>query len=232
MTSEARHQHEYQGHEAVGYEDRRTTDAKWAAEDRALVELLDLACPHPASVLDVPVGTGRFLPHYLDRGHTVVGVDISTDMLEVARAKVPEALQNGASVDGASVDLATGDVTSLAYGDDSFDLAVCVRLLNLVDVDVVARAVSELARVSRGHVLIGLRTYDPVSAPYQALRRAKDRLTGRSTKVVPHPAAIVGELTTANGLSLQHRVEIDRGARRSSIYHFYLFTVAGHPSNA
>ncbi|MCU1496221.1 MAG: hypothetical protein JWM47_174 [Acidimicrobiales bacterium] len=220
MESVPEYQHEYQGDEARGYEERRTRDQKWLNEDAALAELLDLAAAAPSSLLDIPVGTGRFLPHYAQRGHTVVGADISDDMLGVAAEKL-------AGLDDHHITLEHQDITKLSHGDDTFDLAVCVRLLNLVDVGVVEAAVAELARVSRSHLIIGLRTYDLASAPYQLLRRTRNRLTGHTPKVVAHPAGIVDRLATSSGMTLKHKVEIDRGARRASIYHFYLFELAG-----
>ncbi|WP_255951304.1 class I SAM-dependent DNA methyltransferase [Streptomyces odontomachi] len=48
--------------------------------------------PQGSRILDVGVGTGRPTARQLvDRGHTVVGVDVSTVMLQLARTDVPEA---------------------------------------------------------------------------------------------------------------------------------------------
>jgi SAM-dependent methyltransferase len=43
----------------------------------------------PATVLDAGCGTGRVAIELANRGHDVVGVDVDTAMLEVARAKAP-----------------------------------------------------------------------------------------------------------------------------------------------
>lgn len=211
------YQREYQGSEAQGYDDRRTRDAKWQAEDAALAELLAVAAPAPSTILDIPVGTGRFIPHYVSGNHTVTGADISQDMLDESRAKL-------ATIDGHHISLDVADITNLTYADRSFDVAVCVRLLNLVDADFVTRAVAELSRVS-GRLIIGLRTYDTLAAPYQFARRTKDRVTGQVAKVTPHPERMVGQMMAANGLTLDRKIRIDRAARRSSDYHFYLFHV-------
>lgn len=223
MESVPEYQHEYQGAEAQGYEERRTRDQKWQNEDAALTALLDVAAPSPASLLDIPVGTGRFLPHYAERGHTVVGADISSDMLGVAGEKLVTLADH-------HITLEHQDITNLSFDDDAFDVSICVRLLNLVDVGVVEAAVAELARVSRSHLIVGLRTYDFASSPYQLLWRTRNRLTGQIPKVIAHPAAVVDRVMAASGMKLNRKIEIHRGARRASIYHFYLFDLPQSPT--
>jgi ubiquinone/menaquinone biosynthesis C-methylase UbiE len=93
------------------------------------------------SVLDVPVGTGRFLQLYKDRGLAATGVDYNLSMLKHARAKDPE------------VPLEQGDVTQLRFPDGSFDVVVCVRLLHLIAPGEVPLVVKELLRVARCHVI-------------------------------------------------------------------------------
>jgi SAM-dependent methyltransferase len=61
-------------------------------------------------VLDVACGAGVFLRLVADRGATPFGIDASEALIEVARARVPEA------------DLRVGDMEALPYEDDSFDV--------------------------------------------------------------------------------------------------------------
>jgi SAM-dependent methyltransferase len=61
-------------------------------------------------VLEVGCGTGVFLRAAADRGAEVHGLDASEALLELARARVPEA------------DLCLGDLESLPYDDDVFDV--------------------------------------------------------------------------------------------------------------
>jgi SAM-dependent methyltransferase len=93
-------------------------------------------------VLDAACGTGRYAVRLAERGHTVVGVDQSPDMLERARAKVP----GGRFLEGG--------LTELPLPDASVDAAVCA--LALVHVPEVGPAVAELARVVRpgGRILL------------------------------------------------------------------------------
>jgi SAM-dependent methyltransferase len=61
-------------------------------------------------VLDIGCGTGAFLRLAADHGAETFGLDASEALLEVARARVPEA------------DLRVGEMQSLPYEDDTFDL--------------------------------------------------------------------------------------------------------------
>ena len=55
----------------------------------------------PGVAVDAACGTGRHTRYLCDRGHRVIGVDVSEEMLAVARAALPDA------------DLRTGNLTSL-----------------------------------------------------------------------------------------------------------------------
>ena len=61
-------------------------------------------------VLDVGCGAGVFLRLVADRGADPFGLDASEALIELARRRVPDA------------DLRVGDMESLPYEDDSFDL--------------------------------------------------------------------------------------------------------------
>ncbi|RIQ11365.1 class I SAM-dependent DNA methyltransferase [Jiangella rhizosphaerae] len=119
--------------------------ASWApAYDQPGNQLLDIEGPLvrslldelPAGVaLDAACGTGRHAEYLARRGHTVIGVDSSPDMLAVARAKVP----SGRFVEG--------ELTSLPVPDDDVDLVVCA--LALSHVPDLKPVFAEFARVLR-----------------------------------------------------------------------------------
>lgn len=89
-------------------------------------------------VLEVAVGTGLNLPFY-DAGLDVVGIDLSPDMLALARRRAHEI--------GADVDLREGDAHALGFADESFDSVVCTfSLCNIPDTD---QALAEMHRVLR-----------------------------------------------------------------------------------
>jgi ubiquinone/menaquinone biosynthesis C-methylase UbiE len=86
------------------------------------------------SILDVGTGTGRFAKPLSDRGLPIVGVDISTSMMDKARKKGLH-------------DLVRGDAHNLPFRDQSFDAAVFVLVLHLVQDWVTV--VHEIGRVCR-----------------------------------------------------------------------------------
>jgi SAM-dependent methyltransferase len=86
-------------------------------------------------VLEVGCGTGVFLRLAADVGAEVHGIDASQALLELARERVPEA------------DLRVGDLESLPYEDDGFDVVAGFNAFFFA-VDMVA-ALREAARVAR-----------------------------------------------------------------------------------
>jgi len=99
------------------------------------------------SLLDLGTGTGRMLellgPH-IERG---LGLDLSLDMLALARARLDRAGLKHCSV-------RQGDIYDLALPKDSFDVVVIHQVLHFLDDG--ARAIAEAARVLRpgGRLLV------------------------------------------------------------------------------
>lgn len=85
--------------------------------------------------LDAACGTGRHAAHLASLGHQVIGVDVTAAMLDIARAKVPEA------------DLRQGRLEDLPLDDNSVDIVTCaLALTHVPDLQPVLR---EFARVLR-----------------------------------------------------------------------------------
>jgi ubiquinone/menaquinone biosynthesis C-methylase UbiE len=103
-------------------------------------------------VLDAATGTGlvlRALRPRLDDDARLTGVDLSSRMLEVARAQTPNAT------------LLVGDATALPFDDGSFDLVTCVTAIHLMP-DASA-ALREWARVLRPTGRIVIATFTSIS---------------------------------------------------------------------
>jgi ubiquinone/menaquinone biosynthesis C-methylase UbiE len=117
--------------------------AGWAAHyDEPGNELIDLEQPVVREILagvpvgralDVACGTGRHTAYLAERGHTVIGVDTSPEMLAVARQKVPAA------------EFHVSDLHDLPFANASFDVVVCA--LSLAHVPDLTRAFAEFVRV-------------------------------------------------------------------------------------
>jgi ubiquinone/menaquinone biosynthesis C-methylase UbiE len=102
-----------------------------ALEEQVVWSLLDAAAAGHA--LDAACGTGRHARHLASRGHRVVGIDVTPDMLARARAQVQ------------GVEFIEGDLLRLPAEAGRFQLVVCgLALAHVADL---AAAVAELARV-------------------------------------------------------------------------------------
>jgi demethylmenaquinone methyltransferase/2-methoxy-6-polyprenyl-1,4-benzoquinol methylase len=84
-------------------------DADMIRNEPVITTILDNGGIHEgAHVLDVACGTGVLFPDYLSRGATVTGIDISPEMVKIARGKFPQ------------VEVLLGDVEETAF-DRQFD---------------------------------------------------------------------------------------------------------------
>lgn len=71
---------------AHSYDSDREVEDIWQIEQKYIEkEVNDFI--KDAKLLDIPIGTGRFIPVYERRGIQVLGVDISSDMLAEAFKK-------------------------------------------------------------------------------------------------------------------------------------------------
>jgi SAM-dependent methyltransferase len=145
----------------------------WEAFDeteRARVERFVASLP-PVRTLDIGCGTG-YLTRFL-RG-SVVGVDQSADVLELARARLPGA------------ELVCADVPPLPFADGAFDLAFSSNVYSHIDT-AAARAgfVAEALRVARALIVLAILAARPgargVGAAAAARRFGVPRL-----QAVPH----------------------------------------------
>jgi len=122
------------------------------------------------ATLEVAIGTGLNLPHY-PADVRLVGIDLSPDMLALARKRADEL--------GRSIRLMEGDAQDLPFADRSFDTVVCTYALCGVPDD--ARAVSEMSRVLRpGGRLILVDHIRSSVAPIFWLQRVYDFIRRRT----------------------------------------------------
>ncbi|MFN7975764.1 MAG: class I SAM-dependent methyltransferase [Acidobacteriota bacterium] len=97
--------------------------------------------PVAPMLLDVPCGYGRLLAVARGRTPHAIGADLSLAQARLARHSAPATVG----------DLMTG----LPFADETFDVVLCARLLHHIqDVEGRDRIFRELARVTRGYVLL------------------------------------------------------------------------------
>jgi ubiquinone/menaquinone biosynthesis C-methylase UbiE len=166
----------------------------WASSYDDPNDLIDIEEPVVRRILDrLPVGraldaacgTGRHAAYLAGLGHEVLGVDVSANMLALARAKVPDG------------DFRQGDVCQLPVPDQDVDLVVCA--LALTHVADLAAAFADFARVLRpgGHLVIADSRMD-----YRIVTELPDGRYG----YLPHYKRMTSEyLTTALALGLDVR---------------------------
>ncbi|HUC55995.1 MAG TPA: class I SAM-dependent methyltransferase [Streptosporangiaceae bacterium] len=117
---------------SVGY-DAEAGGGLFAADEPVVADYL--AGREPGVALDAACGTGRFAGILAGRGHRVIGVDSSPDMLARARRRVPEAEFHLAELD------------RLPLPDDCVEVIVCA--LALEHVPCLDPVLAEFARVLR-----------------------------------------------------------------------------------
>jgi SAM-dependent methyltransferase len=134
----------YQGSVAAEYDQKRSGSARWRNEVASFEAFLQDV--HPARVLDCPFGTGRWIPQYDQLNASVLGVDISGDMLDKARSKIRR-------VD--DYRLQEGSIFDHDFAGTQVDLIVCVRFLNWVPFPDAMRAVRQISRAGSPCLLAG-----------------------------------------------------------------------------
>ncbi len=207
---------------AVDYEKNRSHSRKWQAEQRVVEDLLR-GLPAGTRLIDVPVGTGRFLPFYTQKNFIVEGIDISADMLGMARQQE--------SIGNLSLTLNTGDIFALAHRDGNFDAAVCMRFLNLVSTPAMEKALTELGRVAPKAVIAGIRHLVPLqtldlSTPEgisTLLRQIVSRITKRlQGKITLHRPEQIQSAFDKAGLTVLRKECVERRADGTEYFIYVL----------
>jgi ubiquinone/menaquinone biosynthesis C-methylase UbiE len=113
-------------------------------DPQVLARVLELACPDPAtpvaSALDVATGTGHTAFALAARASAVIGIDLTPEMLHLARARAAELRL-------AHVTFQIADVLALPFTAHAFNVVTCRRAAHhFTDIK---RALSEMRRVLR-----------------------------------------------------------------------------------
>ncbi len=129
----------------AGRDEMRNTLLGWLPEDLTGQRVLDAGC-----------GTGLFAVEAARRGATVVAIDLSPTLIELARERQPQALGEG------SIDFRVGDM--LAPGEERFDHVVAMdSLIHYRPAEMVAMIAALAGRAKRS-VLITFAPKTPLLA--------------------------------------------------------------------
>jgi SAM-dependent methyltransferase len=110
---------------------RSSEDAYWFYRD----DFFALLPPPEGRAIELGCGEGRVTRDLKERSYDVVALDSSPTLVDAARAADPEG------------EYLVADAAQLPFEDESFDLAVAYN--SLMDMDDMAGAISEVARVLR-----------------------------------------------------------------------------------
>ncbi len=138
----------YKGDTAVNYQQDRVAESIWQKEQQWVAAFLETV-KDQAVLLDIPVGSGRFLELYAPKKIKVLGLDVSSDMVAVARSA-----QDALPEKHAVVQLRVGDAEHLDIADNAVDYLLCFRLFHLIPFPVIKKIIKEFHRVSAGPVII------------------------------------------------------------------------------
>lgn len=136
--------------------------------------------PTGAAILDAGGGPGRYAIHLCRSGHRVTLLDLTPQLLELAREKVAEEPKE---VRSRLTDIVQGDFRSLSrFADRSFDATICLggAISHVPDSADRLRAVSEMARVTRPGGLVFIAAIGYLAVLRTTLREAPYELADDS----------------------------------------------------
>lgn len=139
----------YHGAMAANYETKRKKQERWDIENDVVAKMLKKL--RPKSVLDVPCGTGRFLPTYDKIGvKHVLAVDISDSMLLQAAEKAKRCKNRK------GITLKCKDIL-LMHKVPQIDVSVCVRFLDLIDQAAMRDVMTKLFKITDEAIICTIR---------------------------------------------------------------------------
>jgi SAM-dependent methyltransferase len=130
---------------AKAYDDKRFSRGGRLINEREKRAVLDALAPvEDRKILEIACGTGRFTALLAERGADIVGLDISSAMLQQGR----ERAQSAGVAD--RLEYMRGDAARLPFPDDHFDAVFAMRFFHLADEP--ERFMAEMRRVSSDQV--------------------------------------------------------------------------------
>jgi len=154
---------------ANSYDLDRQEEEHWKLENLYIENLYN--CINITTLLDLPVGTGRFLQYYR-KVEKVIGIDISDDMLQVAKKKADNLSSN--------IVLHKGDAFSLQYPDEYFEHIVCFRLMHLIPPDKKLNLLNELKRVVSKKIILQVYMSKETPLSQKIFRKLRALVTPKS----------------------------------------------------
>lgn len=196
----------YYGRAAKLYQKKRERGTLWHIEQEAVADMLG-GLPDGLKVVDVPFGTGRFVPYYIEHGYEIYGLDASNEMIAQSKEEL------GAETYG-KCHLEVGYSTELPYEDKQFDLVVSSRFLrDIIHFGPGKKTLREFARVTKSYAIIQMgQQIDPTDDYPKDNERMGSRLTG----------AEIEALLDETGFVLKDKTRVSHEPEENSEIYFYL----------
>ncbi len=215
----------YFGQTASEYDAKRRHKGSWTTENGAVENMfLRAAQSGPIrSVLDIPCGTGRWIPFFQERDVDYTGVDISKDMIAIATRRFERVTRGTCRSWSRTVSSICRHIeTSLIWRSPPDSWAGGIRTRRF-------RSLSHCARASKRYVIIHLRVHDNslqvgfrrivkwpkfvvryFSAVFRALKEGRLALKHNVLDVESHPRKIVEDRIKALGWTILERAVTKR----------------------
>ncbi len=200
MLTNYRARRAYKGRAAVEYDSRRTATKLgrliWNREFTLLRRILSSALSDGGVVLDAPAGTARFLNLFNELGYDKIGVDISMDMLQIAKNRQAEEAAR----------LVAGNCESLPLKDDVADYVVSMRFMGHLPPNVRVEVLREFKRVCRKGIIVGFPVLNWFTSFRYRLGNIRYRIrTGMGRSWYPVNSRTLADELSAVGLEISRK---------------------------
>jgi ubiquinone/menaquinone biosynthesis C-methylase UbiE len=165
-------------------------------EKRVIVRAFD-DVPRSWRIADIPCGTGRLAEALLGAGFRVHGMDISSEMLSVARRRLARF--------GDAFTCEVADARTIGRDGPEYEAALCARVLMHFPLEHQIALLAGVARATKWRVVLS----HSYSSPYQRFRRRVKRFLGHQEPArFPVTGDQIRELLGGAGLKEQRRYHL------------------------
>jgi SAM-dependent methyltransferase len=138
--------HEWEAGAAEGtFERAEHWERPLSATEKSRIDTILELLPSVESLLDVGCGDGRITNLMAERAQRVVGLDASAQALSYVKTETVRS-----------------NVDELPFAERSFDLVTCIQVLEHLPRPVLRRTLSQLKRVARRYIMIGVPLDEPL----------------------------------------------------------------------
>ena len=144
---------------------------------------------HGHRILDAGCGTGAMTEALAERGAEVTAIDISPQLVDIARARLPEHLR-------ARVSFASGDMLSADLG--TFEHVLAMDSMIYYTADDLGQALAGLGRRTAGSIVFTVAPRTPFLMAFFSIGKLFPR-SDRSPTMIPHDPRQIARKTALHG---------------------------------